>query len=113
MPHPKPGLWAVKSAVTGARQSCLSGQLLPLFTVRTDCTQNSRQRSADGGVMMDSRCQSSSGSSHVMTSATGDYQSAFAVNLVMSSSNGPSIKDHLDYTFVGPCAAGQHPDDQP
>jgi hypothetical protein len=111
MPHPKPGLWKVHAAVTGDSQTCLSGQTLRYFIPPAVCTQNSRQASADGGVVMDSQCTDGS---HTTTHAKGDYQSAFFVEFSGAASlNGrtSTMTDHLDYSYVGPCADGQKPND--
>jgi hypothetical protein len=117
MPHPKPGLWDVKSAAAGERQTCLSGPVLTVFAARPGCTQISRQRTADGGLVMDSQCSDDTGVSHTNVSATGDFQSAFSVTLAASASlksgaNMPSMTDHMDYRYLGDCPAGRHPDDQ-
>jgi hypothetical protein len=107
MPHPKPGLWKVHSVVTGDSQTCLSGKTLRYFVPPTVCTQNSRQATADGGLVMDSQC---SDTSHMMTTAKGDYQSAFSVEFSGSAKvNGAVSKmtEHLDYSYLGPCADGQ------
>jgi len=111
MPHPKAGLWKVHASVTGDSQTCLSGKTLRYFSPPAVCTQNSRQATADGGVVMDSQCTDSS---HTMTTAKGDYQSAFSVEFSGSAKvNGATSKmtDHLDYSYLGACAAGQKPDD--
>jgi hypothetical protein len=109
MPHPKPGLWDVKSAVSGERQTCLSGPVLTAFGVRAGCNQISRQHTADGGVVMDTVCTDSS---HTNVSAKGDFQSAFTVALSLKANNSPLVTDRVDYRYVGNCAPGQHPDDQ-
>jgi hypothetical protein len=111
MPHPKAGLCSVHSAVVGDSQTCLSGQTLRYFSLPAVCTQNSRQHSADGSVVMDSRCRDSS---HTTTAAHGDFQTAFSIDLIGSASgSGPlsKLSDHLDYKYLGACAAGQKPDD--
>jgi hypothetical protein len=119
MPHPKAGLWEMKSAVTGVRQNCLSGQVLTVFAARPGCGQVSRQRSADGAVVMNSQCQGAGGAtSTAAVSATGDGQTSLSVELAIHSAakaEAPKIamSDHIDYRYLGPCAAGQHPDDQP
>ncbi len=113
MPHPKAGLWKVHGVLTGDRQTCLSGRTLRYFTPPVVCTQNSRQATADGGVVMDSKCTDTS---HTMTTAKGDYQSAFQVEFTGSAEvNGATGKtsEHLDYSFLGLCAAGQKADDTP
>jgi len=110
MPHPKSGLWDIKSAATGDTHTCLSGQLLNIFAVRSGCNQISRQHSADGGLVMDSQC---SGSSATHVSASGDYQSAFQVDMTLSGGGMGSMKDHVDYRYLGDCTPGQHPDDKP
>ena len=112
MPHPKPGVWEVTSATLGVRHDCLSGQTLRYFAPPAGCAQVSRQRSADGGVVIDSQCKQADGSSeHTLANAKGDYQRAFSVRFTVSGSAGPGLSDHLDYRFVGPCAPGQQPAD--
>ncbi len=113
MPHPKAGLWKVHDLVTGDRQTCVSGRTLRFFAPPKVCTQNSRQATADGGVVMDSLCTDTS---HMMTTAKGDYQTAFQVEFSGTAKlNGATSRmtDHMDYSYVGPCTAGQSPDDTP
>lgn len=101
----------MKSGVTGDRHTCLSGQLLNVFAVRSGCGRISRQRSADGDLVMDSQC---SGPSTTRVSAKGDYQSAFSVDMNLNGRGSMgAMKDHIDYSYLGSCAPGQHPDDQP
>ena len=105
MPHPKPGLWKVHGVVTGDSQKCLSGRTLRYFVPSAGCTQNSRQATADGGLVMDSQCTDTS---HTQTVAKGDYQSAFTTEFTASAKDNGAVSkmsEHLDYSYLGPCAA--------
>ena len=111
LPHPKVGLWKWSSQAGGQKQLCLSGQLLTPLAGRPGCPVSRQIRTASGAYVIEARCQAGP-VSRTWAKTSGDYDRAFSVDIVIDDSRG-DISDHADYRYVGPCAPGQHPDDQP
>jgi hypothetical protein len=111
LPHPKGGLWQWKSQAAGSRQLCLSGQLLAPLAARPGCPVTRRIRTFSGAYVVEARCPSGQ-VSRTWAKTSGDYARAFSVDVIIDDSHG-DISDHADYRYLGPCAPGQRPDDQP
>jgi hypothetical protein len=107
LPHPKPGLWRWTSRAGGTRDLCLSGQLLTVLAVRPGCPVVRQVRTTDGAFVVEAHCQD--GPVKVTSvKVRGDYNTAFAADVSLGD-----VSDHADYLYLGACAAGQKPDDQP
>jgi hypothetical protein len=111
LPHPKAGLWRWSSQAGGQKQLCLSGQLLPVLAERPGCPVNRRIRAAGGAFVVEARCQDGP-VRRTWARSAGDYANAFAVDIRVDDTRG-DVADHAEYRYLGPCAPGQHPDDQP
>lgn len=111
LPHPKPGLWRWSSHAAGQKQLCLSGQLLSALAARPGCPISRQIRTASGAYVVEAKCDNSP-VSRTWAKAAGDYNKAFTLDFVINDSRG-DITDHADYRYLGPCAPGQHADDQP
>lgn len=111
LPHPKPGLWRWSSQAGGQKQLCLSGQPLVALAVRPGCAVSREIRTAGGAYVVEAKCENSP-VSRTWAKAAGDYNKVFTLDVVIDDSRG-DITDHADYRYLGPCAPGQRPDDQP
>lgn len=111
LPHPKAGLWRWTSQAGGQKQLCLSGALLTPLAARPSCPVSRQIRTASGAYVVESRCLTGP-ISRTWAKTSGDYQRAFVLDLMVMDSRG-DISDHADYKYLGPCAAGQRPDDAP
>jgi hypothetical protein len=111
LPHPKGGLWKWSSQAGGQKQLCLSGQLLTPLAARPGCPVSRQIRTAGGAYVVETRCQAGQ-VSRTWAKTSGDYDRAFSVDIVIDDSRG-DISDRAEYRYLGPCAPGQHADDQP
>ncbi len=111
LPHPRAGLWQWSSQAGGQKRLCLSGALLVPMAARPGCPVSRQIRTARGAYVVEARCQSGP-VSRTWARTSGDYGRAFALDFVVEDSRG-DVSDHADYTYLGPCAAGQRPDDAP
>ena len=111
LPHPRPGLWKWSSHAGGQKQLCLSGQLLAALAARPGCPISREIRTAGGAYVVEAKCANSP-VSRTWAKAAGDYNKAFTLDVAINDNRG-DITDHADYRYLGPCAPGQHPDDQP
>ena len=111
LPHPKAGLWKWASQAGGQKQLCLSGQLLAPLTARPGCPISRQIRTGGGAYVVEASCQTGP-VSRTWAKTRGDYDRAFSLDIVIADSRG-DISDHADYRYLGPCAPGQRPDDQP
>ena len=119
MPHPKAGLWSYESQTAGPegkQPMCLTGKLLTLFIARPSC-QNTRQKTAAGGYVMDSACTSDNGSvTKVHAVAAGDFNADFTTDVsigYVAAAGGPGMatENHTRSKYLGPCPAGRAADD--
>ena len=119
MPHPKAGLWSYESDTAGPegkQQMCLTGHLLALFIARPSC-QNTRQKTAAGGYVMDSTCTNPSGSTaKIHAVAAGDFNADFTTDTAIGYTSAPggsgmATRAHTRSKYLGPCPAGQPADD--
>ncbi len=106
-PHPRAGLWRWTSQTAGAKDVCLSGQLLSVFASRPDCPPARRWRTASGAYEVRIACQAGPAGG-VYARAQGDFNSAFQIDLRLGEAT-----DHIDARYLGPCPPGRRPDDQP
>jgi hypothetical protein len=111
LPHPQAGLWKWTSQAAGQKQLCLSGQLLTPLAARPGCPISRQVRTASGAYVVEAKCQAGQ-VSRTWAKTSGDYGHAFSVDLVINDNRG-DISDHAEYRYLGPCATGQRPDDQP
>ena len=111
LPHPKAGLWKWSSHAGGVKQLCLSGQLLAALAERPGCAISRQVHTVAGAYVVEAKCQASP-VSRTWAKTAGDYNRAFTLDVVIDDTRG-DITDHADYRYLGPCAPGQHPDDQP
>ena len=111
LPHPKAGLWLWSSQAGGEKRLCLSGALLSVLAPRPGCPPARQIRTTSGAFVVEARCQSGP-VSRTWAKTFGDYDHAFALDLVVMDARG-DISDHAEYKYLGPCAAGQRPDDAP
>jgi hypothetical protein len=111
LPHPKAGLWKWNSQAAGRKQLCLSGQLLTPLAARPGCPISRQIRTASGAYVVEAKCEAGQ-VSRTWAKTSGDYVRAFSVDIRIDDSRG-DVSDHADYRYLGPCAPGQRPDDQP
>jgi hypothetical protein len=111
LPHPRSGLWQWTSQAGGQKRLCLSGQLLSPLAPRPGCPTSRQIRTDGGAYVVETRCEAGQ-VSRTWAKTSGDYNRAFSLDIVVNDSRG-DISDHADYRYLGPCAPGQHPDDQP
>ena len=111
LPHPKAGLWDWISQAGGEKRVCFSGQLLSVLAERPGCPLTREVRTASGAYVVEARCQNSP-VRRTWARCAGDYAKAFSVDMRIDDTRG-DISDHADYRYLGPCPAGQHPDDAP
>jgi hypothetical protein len=111
LPHPKAGLWKWSSHAGGVKQLCLSGELLAALADRPGCSISRQVHTAAGAYVVESKCENSP-VSRTWAKTAGDYNRAFTLDVAIDDARG-DITDHADYRYLGPCAPGQHPDDQP
>ena len=111
LPHPKAGLWLWKSQASGEKQLCLSGRLLTSLAARPGCPVTRQIRTASGAYVVEAKCQAGQ-VRRTWAKAAGDYDRDFTLDVVVDDSRG-DVSDHSEYRYLGACAAGQHPDDQP
>ena len=111
LPHPKSGLWKWASQAGGQKQLCLSGQLLAPLAARPGCPIARQIRTASGAYVVEAKCEAGQ-VSRTWAKSSGDYERAFSLDIVVDDSRG-NISDHAEYRYLGPCAPGQRPDDQP
>jgi len=81
------------------------------LAVRPGCAVSREIRTASGAYVVEAKCENSP-VSRTWAKTAGDYGKLFTLDIVIDDSRG-DITDHADYRFLGPCAPGQHPDDQP
>jgi hypothetical protein len=111
LPHPKPGLWSWDSQAGGKKQFCLSGRLLSPLAFRPGCPVTRQIRTGSGAYVVEATC--ATGEVHrTWAKASGDYTRSFSLDVMIDDTRG-GVSDHADYRYLGPCAAGQHPDDVP
>ena len=119
MPHPKAGLWSYESDTAGPKDKqplCLTGKLLTLFIAPPSC-QNTRQKTAAGGYVMDSTCTAGDGSTtKVHAVAAGDFNADFITDFSIgfvahAGGSGMATHNHTRSKYLGPCPAGRAADD--
>ncbi|HVM98647.1 MAG TPA: DUF3617 family protein [Caulobacteraceae bacterium] len=122
LPRPRAGLWQnVIDDGDGhpdTTTSCLSGKM-PNIKLPKNCSQMSFKRTFLGAIVMDMDCGAPNGAYHFTahTVATGDFQSSMVSDgtMTMQMQGRPPqvIKSHTEAKYLGPCAPGQKPEDEP
>jgi hypothetical protein len=107
LPHPKPGLWQWSSRVSGVKRLCLSGQTLSVLDTRPGCPVVRQVVTRDGSYIVEARCAGGP-VNRTYARAGGDFDHAFSTEVTVGD-----VSDHADYAYLGPCPAGQKPDDTP
>jgi hypothetical protein len=111
LPRPKAGLWSWTSQAGGEKRLCLTGQILSPFAERPGCPQTRRIRNPLGAYVVETKCAAGT-VRRTWARSSGDYGRAFSVDVAIDD-NHAGVSDHQDYRYLGPCAAGQRPDDAP
>jgi len=107
LPHPKPGLWRWSSGAGGVRQLCLSGQVLGVLAPRPGCPVVRQVVLRDATYVVEAKCAGGT-VRHISARAWGDFDRAFSTDVQLTD-----VADHAEYRYLGPCPAGQKPDDAP
>jgi hypothetical protein len=121
LPHPRAGLWQMVQDDGDGKPStdttCLSGKT-PTVKMPKDCSQFTIKRTFLGAYVMDMNCASPDFTMVSHAEMTGDFQSKMSSNMTMTITTkahpaAQTTKMHGEYSYVGPCAPGQTPDDEP
>ena len=120
MPHQRAGLWKTVlddgDGHPDTETTCLSGKAPAIPKMPAGCTQFSLKRTFLGAYVMDMSCTTADFSMTAHATVTGDLQSHMVGDSVMTMTTkttpAKTIKMHTEATYLGPCPAGQTPDDQ-
>ena len=131
LPTRKAGLWEIKMEFQGrslpvqTMKQCTDATSDKLMTsnfggaAQRDCSKQDITNS-DGAITIDSVCDFGGATSASHAVVTGDFNSAYTVDVTSKREGGPPIpgtapgrETHMSITakWVGPCAAGQKPGD--
>ena len=119
LPHPKAGLWReVQDDGDGkptTDTTCLSGKA-PTMKMPKECSQFSIKHTFLGAYVMDMNCATPDFTMVSHANMSGDFQSKMSSDMTMTMAStahpvAQTTKMHGDYSYVGPCAPGQKPDD--
>jgi hypothetical protein len=121
MPRQKAGLWKTVlddgDGKPDVSISCHSGKAPAVPKMPATCSQFSIKRTFLGAYVMDMNCGTADYTMVMHAVATGDFQSHVVSDstMTMSSKQAPArtMKMHNEETWIGPCAPGQKPDDEP
>jgi hypothetical protein len=121
LPRPRAGRWQnVIDNGDGKPEtvtSCLSGKAPTLPRMPPGCTQFTIKRTFLGHFVMDMNCATPRFTVVMHSEATGDFQTNVSQNAVMTMSSpqmAPQThKIHTEAHWMGPCAPGQKPEDEP
>lgn len=129
MPARKPGLWEMKMEFVGRNlpgmttQQCLDAETdkqlgaMGNSMAQGNCPKQDVQRSGNT-IIVDSVCDFGGHKTVAHSVATGDFNSAYTVDVESKREGGPAVpglpaesKMKISATWVGPCKADQKPGD--
>ncbi len=126
LPHPKAGLWKMSMAMDAGPGIRMGGEIcLDAQTEQAAFTAGPQARSKDcsepafgvapgGGVTFDTTCKREGRTVRMHGVATGDFNSAYAMDTTTSMDPAPpgapaEMKMHMQAQWLGPCRPGQTP----
>ena len=118
LPARKPGLWQMKMTMAGQpmpmppAQHCVDAQTDKLMSATGSgaaagaCSSQQARREGDTFVV-DSVCKMGPATTRTRAVISGDFNSAYKVDVTSSSGGTGETRMTIEATWLGPCKAGQ------
>ena len=121
LPRQKAGIWQTTlddgDGKPATMTHCLSGKVPAMPKLPPGCSQMSIKRTILGAYVIDMSCTTPEYSMAMHSVVTGDFNSNVSSDGTMTTSTKQTApttsKMHTVAHYVGPCAPGQKPDDEP